>query len=350
MAHLIKKNICLMSLISLSVLNQSLNVYAESEVSGVTENENNTITVTSFYTGNSEDDVKDPDNEFFYNDKKYKLRDYADEVIEEIPITEHVVIENIESGLPESSVKAEKNINHIYQDKYYDFKLENISYTADPLRYEDIEEIIQCTSDDEITESLNSTYTDEITGREIEIELKLQSKNVTDDYWKDFQIPMVIYGYDADYYMLSGTRFELSDDVLDISGKEQAILSYLNLDPGDYRIHSTVWDGQPYEVNGQIRRNAYAVGQRRIENIDLVYKAEKVEMPQTYTATEKYGADINTTNSFQYKHTVKAVYAPDNIAAIVKVSVFVFLFLLIIVIILFIVAKKKREKEETNNG
>lgn len=342
--------LCIVSV--LPAMSMTLPVFAQDDSTVVLENKDDSVTVTSYYTSDSDKSSQNPDVNYYYNNKKYKLRDFEDSVTKETPVTEHINEEKSVLNLLQKDTDAEKTIEKTIDGKVYTLELEDINYLEDDLRTKDIEEKRQYTSDEEIPENLKITVTDDITNKDVEVSVKRDTDTVVGTQWVNVQIPMTIYDYDADYYMLANTRYELdANGNLNIAGKESAILDYLNLKSDDFTISSAVWNGAAYTVNGQICRNAFAIGQRKIQDIEVVYTGI-AEFPQTYTAKLTYSADINTTGQYTYEHMLKAVYAVDNSRMIITISILLFLFLLMIVIILFVIAKKKRDTkgEKKKNG
>ena len=344
--------LCMMSV--LPAMSMALPVFVQaqdSNTSVVSDNDDNTVTVTSYYTSDSEKQSQTPAEVYYYNNKKYNLRDFTDSVTKETPITEHIDENSIVLNLLTEDIEADEAINKTINGNSYELQLEDIEFSKDDLRTKDIEEKRQYTYDEDIPDAIDVTIKDDVTEKEITVSVQRDTDTVIGTHWVDVQIPMTIYDYDGDYYMLNNTRYELdASGKLDISGKETAILNYLNLSSNDYTITGTVWNGAAYTLNGQICRNVYAIGQRRVQDIEVVYSGV-AELPQTYTAKLTYGADLNVSGQYEYEHVLKAVYEKDNSRMIITISILLFLFLLMIVIILFVIAKKKKNtKEKNNNG
>ncbi len=113
------------------------------------------------------------------------------------------------------------------------------------------------------------TVTDEDTGQEITEEMPLVGIQKETPYWsEDFEFPISVSEYDADYYMLGDVHISKGED-LSQYGRE--FLNYLGLSEDSYQVDRIEWTGYPYEREGEVRRDAIAYGRKLVYDAIAVY-------------------------------------------------------------------------------
>lgn len=118
-------------------------------------------------------------------------------------------------------------------------------------------------------QSAIATLIDPMTGQEYEREIFLLEINEKKEEWKnDFEFSIKVNQYDADVFFLGDMEISAEDELLDY--REQ-FLHYLGLSQDSYQIDRVEWDGEPYENDGVIYRNATAYGYKKIRFVDAVY-------------------------------------------------------------------------------
>lgn len=110
---------------------------------------------------------------------------------------------------------------------------------------------------------------DENTGMAYERTVSCMEIRENEVLWEDgFSFSLTVSGYDADQFLLGETLIPANDELSDY-GEE--FLSYLNLPPDCYRIENVCWDGDCYEKDGVICRDATADGEKLVRYVDVKY-------------------------------------------------------------------------------
>lgn len=117
---------------------------------------------------------------------------------------------------------------------------------------------------------------EEVSGTPAEGNLFMRNSRVLKEEWQEgFSAPIVFHSYGADEYHAGPLVIE-GDDILGTSvamGGE--LLNIMGLSPLEYRILSMAWAGEPYEDGeGQICRQALAVGEKLLRDIEVIYEGE----------------------------------------------------------------------------
>ena len=120
-------------------------------------------------------------------------------------------------------------------------------------------------------------FTDVDSEQKVIASMNLVSATETDCYWSDeFSFPIKVTGYDADTFVLGETEIGREED---LNNFKSAFLDYLSLDPEWYEITEIVWDGEPYEEDGEICRNAIASGNKKVRDFTATYEGD-VTLPE----------------------------------------------------------------------
>lgn len=126
-----------------------------------------------------------------------------------------------------------------------------------------------------IPQTIDYEYEDLDSGEKIETTLPLTDKNESRWYWAGFEFPITISGYDADILDLNGTEIRADEPLINYA---EEFLDMLGLNQEYYEIDMIEWDGEPYEHNGDLCRNATGSGRKYVTDIDAVYSG-KVKLP-----------------------------------------------------------------------
>ena len=118
---------------------------------------------------------------------------------------------------------------------------------------------------------------DDATGREYERELPRLDVVEKDSFWdSEFSFSVTVSGYDSDGFLLGETEIPAGSD-LALYGKE--FLKYLKLPEDCYKVEAVEWDGECYEQDGALCRNAIASGAKRMRNVEVKYGGQ-VQTPE----------------------------------------------------------------------
>lgn len=121
------------------------------------------------------------------------------------------------------------------------------------------------------------TLIDDATGGEYERELPMLEAAEKDSFWdSEFSFSVTVSGYDSDGFLLGETEIPAGSDLV-LYGKE--LLKYLGLPEDCYKVEAVEWDGECYEQDGILCRNAIASGVKRMRNVEVKYGGQ-VQTPE----------------------------------------------------------------------
>lgn len=110
---------------------------------------------------------------------------------------------------------------------------------------------------------------DETAGTEFEREVSLLEVREKQTEWRDdFVFPVTVSGYDAESFFLGEKEIPAGKPLSDCGAE---LIAYLGLPAESYRVDAVDWDGEPFERDGILCRNATARGAKRIRNVEAVY-------------------------------------------------------------------------------
>ena len=157
-----------------------------------------------------------------------------------------------------------------------------------------------------VPDSIEYTCEDESTGLTVNTMLPLTDQSETTWRWEPFEFPISISGYGADVLDLNGTEVPSGAPLIDYADE---FLNLLGLSKDYYRIDAIEWDGEPYEQNGEIYRDAVGTGEKYVTDIEAVYSAT-IDLPHLDGAAWKclYTEELDPSSSTVYTYTADAVY------------------------------------------
>lgn len=184
---------------------------------------------------------------------------------------------------------------------------ERTEYKEVPVTFTAVESGVQ------IPDQKDTKVEDLDTGQTVQAMLQLKDKTVIREYWRnDFVFPITITGYDADVFVLNG--IEIPKDA-DLTAYADVFLQYLKLDSDSYRVFSIDWDGEPYEKDGILMRNAVGKGSKFVRDIEATYSGE-VKLPAIVGKSWHcvYEEDIPANHRTIYTMTATVTYQLGNAA------------------------------------
>ena len=180
-------------------------------------------------------------------------------------------------------------------------------YHEEMLNYNEV------TGDKAISDTINSTVTDQVTGKDYGVTLSLVSKKVVKSAVSDeFKFDITFYVTNGRYFRYKDKLVTYNENTPDVMQFSDEILSDLNLDPELYKINSIEWDGEAYtNEDGVLCRKAAAVGNRVINDYEVVYGGD-YNLPadaNAYNWVGKYEATVNDpVGGTEYDITATATY------------------------------------------
>lgn len=123
-----------------------------------------------------------------------------------------------------------------------------------------------------IREEKDFTFTDRASHRTAGATLQRTAIDEVASYWDDdFEFTIRVIDYNADSYMLGDREIPAGADLNDY---KELFLSELGLDPEFYVVENVSWDGDPYEEDGHICRNAKATGKKYKKEFEITYEGD----------------------------------------------------------------------------
>lgn len=124
---------------------------------------------------------------------------------------------------------------------------------------------------------------------------KTESRTINEQWRSDLCLPVTFYSYGADEYQLGDMVISAENDRLLEETAEEGplILDSLGLSRQAYHITSMVWNGEPFaDENGQLCRNAIALGERLLKDVEVIYKGDILQKePDFYELHAFYKAE-----------------------------------------------------------
>lgn len=360
-------------LLGLSLLSTAAPVYANGEASRIITKTFESMDMAD--TGEAQFETRLDDDGYIY-----ELRDVRVKLLEKKLVKTPMVyespffLEDPEGHYPEEVFEDDDGVKYVlletelldsHQDAFEAYGDGTISYTKEVI--------------DKIEGKAPIEVEDKSSGDKVVSELPLIESTIVNEYWvDDFAFPITVFDYDADEYLFGDVYVPNGADLYDY---KDAFLAYLGLPADYYRIDGIDWDGDAYDDNGIIKRNAVAWGSKKIQEVTAVYGGTVVfEEKDGYVYESQYremtekeleaGHPIEG-EGYYYIYEAEAEYelieSPsfwdrlldklqeiwENLMIWIKehpVETVCLLFLALIIIILLILSrkKKKEEKEETD--
>ena len=327
---------------------------------------------TQFDTANVQEDGFD---HFPVTQKKdditYTLETVDIEILKEVPIPQELIILEGESFTgdpenhrPQETVEKDGKMYRLKDSEYMKVRVdERIQDVSTVIPYVAVEYM------DTLPDIGEIDIEDENTHQMMTARLPYKSHTVSEAYWDDnFSVPLTVVSYDAEIYELGDVEIPRNADLTSYS---RELLAYLGLPEEYYRIQNINWEGDSYESNGEIRRDATATGQRLVKDIEVTYAGQVIfegidahafnsvyeAVPEegaadtiyTMKATATYiqdGLGKETENTKSWWDWIRRFWDFIRNHPILSISIGLAIIVFAIVIILYILTKEKKDKED----
>ena len=176
--------------------------------------------------------------------------------------------------------------------------------------YEEVE------AKDIIPSQIPVTVTDDTTGQSMEAMASIASQEFSEERWEDnFSFTVTFHEYGIDGYWLGDQVFVLDEENLDFTGYEELLLSLIEAEPENYRIHNAEWAGEPYEDSEGITcRDAVVSGEKLVRDCVITYRgtaAFEEEPGVRYLASYK-PHELADDGTITYTMKAVGIYTPKN--------------------------------------
>ena len=286
-------------------------------------------------------------------------------VISQKPVTKQQTISESVSypGLTEKELDAPKTITVERDGQSIEADLQEVKFESEGIVQAETGRFIHLTSNTNFgyTTSVPAAggsksvdYRDEATGQTVHTNLAFQSmETVQDWHWReDVTIPITVTTYDANYYLLGDKKIPKKEESPALSGYENDLLESLSLSPESYRITRYAWDGEPYEKDGELCRNAVAYGERYVIQCQAVFSGD-APLPdvtkETYQGIAAYTATADLpTGEIEYQVegivTYKSLEERTFSIPVLVLSVGAAVVIAAALLILLVLAKRRRKE------
>ena len=308
-----------------------------------------TTEIAEYTTENKEEKYEGFANSIKKDGHVYNLTDIKYEMVKKTPIKEEKVItKNVESGY--INKRKEYKPEETLIDNGIEFHLEDCTVLdGSEYRKTYTKTFDYLESDTDIPDNKVISVTDE-SGEEVEINAGLSdTERLPEGEWLDTDINITFDHYDSGVFNWQGLTIYDSGNPLE--GYETELLQSVGADTNTYRIVSTDWNGDAYEVNGILYRNALAKAQYFVNYVRATYTGtlDYVKYQSTYIGK----TEVDSTSDFKYTTKATAIYTMDNALTIQQIvvlaSIGVLILILLIILILFVLSKRKKDNKKEND-
>ena len=195
------------------------------------------------------------------------------------------------------------------------------------------------------------------------------------EWSEDFRFSVTVSGYGADVFWLGETEIPGDAELSQYGGE---LLMYLGLPEEYYRVDEVSWEGEPYEQEGTLYRNATALGEKLIRNVEVRYggqvrtpdldgkqyigiyeevipetEPEETEEPEELEATELVlESEPETDHPEPERQTVfeKLLQWLESHLTVIKFGVCFFLGLGGVILLLWLTSKSKNKVDDGSEG
>lgn len=190
---------------------------------------------------------------------------------------------------------------------------------------------------------------------------KTEIQTINEQWKDDLYLPVTFYSYGADEFQLENIIISAEADHLleETAKKGSLILDSLGLSDQAYHITSMVWSGEPFtDEDGQLCRNAIALGERLLKDVEVVYKGEVIlKEPDHYELHAVYQAQEVNEESAEELTTQAEPELPISASKkgpfwylirtgfVITVAIGI-IGILIGIILLFIMKRRKKEEKD----
>ena len=305
--------------------------------------------------------------------KKYKLQgvelEVEDKEGEKLPPPQNdtyiyetpVIADGVEAETPEETVEKDGKVYVLKDVEELPGILEERSTHAEVTKDFSVEYI------NDVPKTLKTEVTDELSGEVYTHKLPMTSSEVVSEEWRTgFTFPITVSDYDAEELYLGDLVIPADANLIDYADE---FLKMLNLPGRYYRIDNITWNGEPYERDGIVCRDATADGRKLATNVTATYAAEVTLPPVEGTylrCTYEWQEEAAPEEPDLYKITATATYDRytflDAMADFFRflldwikthpaetIGIVVLLILLFVILFLFLLSRKKKDDEEEND-
>lgn len=327
----------------LAVLLFSLFIVSTDDVQAATKD---TVTDTKEYTTTNKDETGIEFAQMLKKDgKSYKLGSVSYKILDKAPVKEkQEVTKTVESDLvkktdeytPDESI-TEDGIEYFLKDCTV---IDGSEYTQDFTKSYDYLE-----TDVSIPNNQVFTGTDE-NGNTVEINGKLaKQETLSDGEWLNTDVTIQFDHYDTGVFEWQGGAIE-NNSANPLEGHYDELLQSVGADTTNYRVVSTEWNGDAYESDGIVYRNAVAHVQYFVHSVRATYSGaiEYVKYESTYQGTQEVDS------ADKYSYTIRATATYERVRALTTTQIIIFttigiaVLAALVVLVLYVIAKKKEQK------
>jgi len=163
--------------------------------------------------------------------------------------------------------------------------------------------------------TMDVEYTDQKTGATVTVTIPKERTEQTGTEKLEKDVTVTFYDYDAPSFLFDGVKIKNDKgSVPPISGYESLFLGHVDL--ADAEIISYEWDGEAYESNGELCRNAKITVSYSSPVYTAYYGGDDIELPTIdgFERTDVYEATITEeTGNITYIMKAQATYEKASI-------------------------------------
>lgn len=193
---------------------------------------------------------------------------------------------------------------------------------------------------------------DQQTNEPVEVTCRLVSLEKRSESEQKMKFPIIYYNYGSDFYSYGDALIPYEEEKPALAGYEHRLLEDAGYNVRDWTVVDIVWDGEAYDNQGILQRNAIAI----CEGNQVHYRARyegyiKKAAQKAYYYTSVYKGEKETAiqGKMLYKIKAKAIYELQADKKVITsteklmIGLGVIASAAILILIIYILAKKRRE-------
>lgn len=309
-----------------------------------------------YHTKDSEEKIDEQFEQYIIrSSKKFKLKDVSYEVISKKPKKEKIVVtRTVTTDLIKDTYTPKETISE-----------DGVTYTL--VGMEEREVITQTPYTQNVTGQItyNSVVSQQQVPKTYDVKVKDNFTNETvtvtctfdniiegSPVWKDSSIDIVYESYDSDFFVLSNALIPKNENQPPLAGYEDVLLQSVGMSPETTKITGLQWNGEAYEENGVMYRNAIATVKIFTPSYIAKYTGKIVheqEKGKIYVVHYEGNYEQESDSEFDYEIKATAMYQPleeSNTGKVLVGSLLIILLIALIILIVYVISKKNKENEK----
>lgn len=310
-----------------------------------------------YHTKNPEEKIDEQFEQYIVrSSEKFELKDISYEVISKKPKKEKIVVTRTVTTDPIKDTYTPKET--ISED--------GVTYTLAGM--EEREVAVQApytqtvtgqitynsaVSQQQVPKTYDVKVKDDLTGETVMVTCDFENLTEGSPVWKESTIDIVYESYDSDFFVLSNALIPKNENQPPLVGYEDALLQSVGMSSATTKIIGLQWNGEAYEEDGVMYRNAIATIKTFVPSYIANYKGKIVhdeENGTIYVLHYEGSYEQESDTEFDYEIKATAMYQlvqESNTGKVLIGSLLIILLAALIVLSVYVISQKNKENEKT---